>query len=123
MTKHEEEKTAPTNRTSRTPAPVVSNSRPTRLTRHSTKSMDEDAILDESRDTVETESIQLRQRFDESRQVGKVDRGRAVGLERMLSQRMGRDKFESRFLKHEEQGSANTLLSPTCGRSPEVESD
>lgn len=107
MTKHHEEKTAPTPDTSHNPASVLpTTNRPTRSNRHSTKlSLDDDAILDESRDTVETDSIQLRQRFDESRQVGKVDRGRAVGLERMLSQRMERDKFESRFLKSEEQGS------------------
>ena len=107
MTKHQEEKTG--DRTAPAPSAVLSASRPARHAHHSTKlSLDEDAILDESRDTVETDSIQLGQRFDDSRQVGKVDRGRAVGLERMLSQRMGRDMFESRFLKSEEQGSACT---------------
>ena len=111
MTKHQEEKTAPPAHTAHLPA-VLSSSRPVRHTHHPTKlSLDEEAILEESRDTVETDSIQLRQRFDESRQVGKVDRGRAVGLERMLSQRMERDKFESRFLKSEEHGSAHTHCS------------
>ena len=119
MTKpHQEEKTAPTASTTSTPSSVVSSGR-TRLAYHPTKlSLDEQAILDESRDTVETDSIQLGQRFDESRAVGKVDRVRASGLERMLSQRMERDKFESRFLKSEERGESvlnrgsrlNTLL-------------
>ena len=115
MTKHQEEKTAPHSHPTPLPSTVLPTGRPTRHAHHSTKlSLDDDAILEESRDTVETDSIQLSHRFDESRQVGKVDRGRAVGLERMLSQRMERDKFESRFLNNEERRSAHDQCQAEC---------
>ena len=68
----------------------------------SVASLDEEAALEEALDTVEAGSIQLQQKFDVRYvpgAIGKVDSARRGTLDRLLSHRMRRDKFETRFLR------------------------
>jgi hypothetical protein len=79
-------------------------------------SLDEEAALEEALDTVEAGSIQLQQKFDVRYvpgAIGKVDSARRGTLDRLLSQRMRRDKFETRFLRSG-QSTARQLRCTAC---------
>ena len=100
-----EEKTSDDSTAAATPLISSTTRSAGRHVQHSSRaSLDDEAALEEARDTVEADSIQLGQKFDGLRYapgtIGKVDSRRADTLDRLLSQRMDRGKFEGRFMRN-----------------------